>query len=83
RTTRVRASLISNQNTLVQAAHGHGQTPFVSPTTSDMSLMYDFPSLKIGPGESARSHSADEFIRLSEIEEAIPVYHSLITGLRL
>ena len=45
-----------------------------------MSLMYDFPSLKIGPGESSRSHSADEYVCLSEIEAAIPVYRSLICG---
>ena len=83
RSTRVRASVISSDHPLVSGAIGLGPAPFVSPTTSDMSLMYDFPSLKIGPGESSRSHSADEFIRLSEIEEAIPVYHSLITGLRL
>ncbi|MDE6391581.1 MAG: acetylornithine deacetylase, partial [Duncaniella sp.] len=58
-----------------------GREPFVSPTTSDMSLM-PFPSLKMGPGDSARSHRADEYILLSEIEEAIPQYINLITSLK-
>ena len=48
-----------------------------------MSLMYDFPSLKIGPGQSSRSHSADEFILISEIEEAIVLYRRLIESLKL
>lgn len=74
RSTRVRASVISVDHPLVEAFTTAGRTPFVSPTTSDMSLMYDFPSLKIGPGESSRSHSADEFVMRSEIEEAIEIY---------
>jgi acetylornithine deacetylase len=53
--------------------------PFGSPTLSDQALM-SFPSLKLGPGQSARSHSADEFIGLSEIEEAIAVYLELLSG---
>ena len=51
--------------------------PFGSPTLSDQALM-PFPSLKLGPGESSRSHSADEFICLSEIEQAIEKYILLI-----
>lgn len=81
RSTRVRASVIKGTHPLVKAATSLGLTPFVSPTTSDMSLMYDFPSLKIGPGESSRSHTADEFIMLKEIEGAIPVYHHLLSNL--
>lgn len=80
RSTRVRASVIADTHPLVMAAKSMGLTPFVSPTTSDMSLMYDFPSLKIGPGESSRSHSADEYILLSEIEEAIPLYHRILSS---
>lgn len=83
RSTRVRASVIPDSHPLVRSAVRLGCKPFVSPTTSDMSLMYDFPSLKIGPGESSRSHSADEFILLSEIETAIPLYRSLIESLKL
>ena len=42
-----------------------------------------FPSLKLGPGQSSRSHSADEFIRISEIRDAISTYVRLLTGLYL
>jgi acetylornithine deacetylase len=59
-----------------------GMTPFGSPTLSDQALM-PFPSTKLGPGESSRSHSADEFIRISEIRDAIRVYVSLLEGLNL
>ena len=81
RSTRVRASVISESHPLVAECLKMGLKPFVSPTTSDMSLMYDFPSLKIGPGQSSRSHSADEFILLSEITHAIDTYKSLITSI--
>ena len=50
---------------------------FGSPTLSDQALM-PFPSLKMGPGESARSHTADEYILSSEIEEAIEIYTQLL-----
>ena len=56
--------------------------PFGSPTLSDQALM-PFPSLKLGPGESSRSHAADEFIRISEIQQAIDTYVSLLEGLTL
>jgi acetylornithine deacetylase len=59
-----------------------GMKPFGSPTLSDQALM-TFPSLKLGPGDSARSHSADEFIMQSEIENAIKTYVSLLDGLDL
>ena len=83
RSTRVRASVIADSHPLVRGAVSLGCGTFVSPTTSDMSLMYDFPSLKIGPGQSSRSHSADEFILLSEIEGAIPLYKEFIGSLQL
>ncbi|MCM1163803.1 MAG: M20/M25/M40 family metallo-hydrolase [Muribaculaceae bacterium] len=81
RSTRVRPSVIERSHPLVKECMALGLEPFVSPTTSDMSLMYHFPSLKIGPGQSARSHSADEFVCLDEIERAIPVYEKIITSL--
>ncbi len=81
RSTRVRASVIDAGHPLVKGCTALGLKPFVSPTTSDMSLMHSFPSLKIGPGESARSHSADEYVRLDEMERAIGVYTSIITSL--
>ncbi|MDE6511666.1 MAG: M20/M25/M40 family metallo-hydrolase, partial [Muribaculaceae bacterium] len=83
RSTRVHASVIGPQHPLVKAAVSMGKTPFVSPTTSDMALMHDIPSLKMGPGESSRSHSADEFICLSEIEDAIQTYINLIRSLKI
>lgn len=80
RSTRIRASAIDNAHPLVQAATACGASTFVSPTTSDMALM-PFPSLKIGPGQSARSHQADEYILLSEITGAIDRYSNLLNSL--
>ncbi|MDR2473353.1 MAG: M20 family metallo-hydrolase [Tannerella sp.] len=59
-----------------------GRQPFGSPTLSDQALM-PFPTVKIGPGDSARSHSADEYIRLSEIREALDIYIMLLDGLKI
>jgi acetylornithine deacetylase len=80
RSTRVRASAIDEGHPLVRAAVAAGRDCFVSPTTSDMALM-PFPSLKIGVGESARSHSADEYVLESEIVEGIAVYERMIDEL--
>ena len=54
-----------------------GLQPFGSPTLSNQALM-PFPSVKIGPGDSARSHTADEYIKVSEIDEAIDLYLQLL-----
>lgn len=81
RSTRVQASVIDAAHPLVQAAVSLGQKTFVSPTTSDMALMHGIPSLKIGPGESARSHSADEYVLISELRDALDFYPRLITAL--
>ena len=59
-----------------------GKKPFGSPTLSDQALM-PFPSLKMGPGESCRSHTADEYILRSEIADAISTYTSLLQNLVL
>ena len=59
---------------------GMGLRPFGSPTLSDQALM-PFPSVKLGPGKSRRSHTADEFIHISEIDEAISMYVQLLKGL--
>ena len=59
-----------------------GRTPFGSPTLSDQALM-PFPSMKMGPGKSSRSHTADEFIFVREIEEAIGLYLELLDGAEL
>ena len=83
RSTRVHASVIDCNHPLVKAAVALGKETFISPTTSDMALMHDIPSLKMGPGESSRSHSADEYVCLSEISDAIDTYIKLITTLKL
>lgn len=54
-----------------------GRNPFGSPTLSDQALM-PFPSMKLGPGKSSRSHTADEFVYVQEIEEAIGLYFQLL-----
>lgn len=59
-----------------------GYEPFGSPTLSDQALM-PWPSVKVGPGDSARSHTADEYIALDEIREAIAIYIRLLDGLQL
>ena len=59
-----------------------GRTPFGSPTLSDQALM-PFPSMKMGPGKSSRSHTADEFIFVREIEEAIGLFLELLDGAEL
>jgi acetylornithine deacetylase len=61
----------------VQAGKALGKGCFGSATLSDKALM-PFPALKMGPGDSARSHTADEFIYLSEIEDGIATYIELL-----
>jgi len=59
-----------------------GISTFGSPTLSDQALMH-FTSVKIGPGDSSRSHTADEYIVLTEIEEAMERYMQLLDGLKI
>ncbi|HZH36081.1 MAG TPA: M20 family metallo-hydrolase [Flavisolibacter sp.] len=80
RSTRLRSSLISLDHPVVKAGLAMGKKYYGSPTTSDKALM-PFPALKIGPGDSARSHSADEFIYLREIREGIEGYITLLDSL--
>ncbi len=79
RSFHLHSSRIDREHPLVKRCLAMGMHPFGSPTLSDQALM-PFPSMKLGPGESARSHSADEFIRLSEIEEGINTYMKLLDG---
>lgn len=79
RSFRLNSSHIAADHPLVKQCLRMGLEPFGSPTLSDQALM-PFPSLKLGPGESARSHSANEFIFIEEIEQAIPIYIDLIRG---
>ena len=81
RSFRLNSSGIPLEHPLVQSGLNLGLPYFGSPTLSDQALM-SFPSLKIGPGDSARSHTADEYIRLSEIREGIEMYIRLIEGFR-
>jgi acetylornithine deacetylase len=73
----MRSSLIPETHPLVKAGMNMGRTFYGSPTTSDKALM-PFPALKMGPGDSARSHTADEFIFIKEIEEGIDLYIELM-----
>jgi acetylornithine deacetylase len=77
RTTRMKSTSISLEHPLVKAGIELGKGYYGSPTTSDKALM-PFPTLKMGPGDSARSHTADEFIYLAEIEEGIKTYIQLL-----
>lgn len=77
RSFRLSSSSIPMEHPFVQACIREGLTPFGSPTLSDQALMR-FPSLKLGPGESARSHTADEYIKISEIDNAISLYVKLL-----
>ena len=77
RSFRLSSSHIPVGHPLVQKCIAMGLKPFGSPTLSDQALM-PFPSLKLGPGESSRSHSADEYICISEIANAIETYCNLI-----
>ena len=77
RSFRLSSSHIPVGNPLVQRCIKMGMTPFGSPTLSDQALM-PFPSFKLGPGQSSRSHSADEYICVSEIEDAIGKYIQII-----
>jgi acetylornithine deacetylase len=82
RSFRLSSSRIDIEHPLVQKAISLGRTPFGSPTLSDQALMR-FPSMKMGPGNSSRSHTADEFIKISEINEAIHLYYEMLNDLIL
>lgn len=76
---RLKSSRIDPEHPLIQKCKKMGMTPFGSPTLSDQALM-DFPSFKLGPGESSRSHAANEFIKTDEIKKAIQQYIELLDG---
>lgn len=89
RSFRLNSSRIDTSHPLLQriltlgpTLSGQARTPFGSPTLSDQALM-PWPSLKMGPGNSARSHTADEYICISEIEGAIRDYITVLDGLQL
>ena len=73
---------IPQEHPIIRRCMERGMQPFGSPTLSDQALM-PFPSFKLGPGDSSRSHSADEFIKISEIHQAIETYVYLLEGLAI
>lgn len=80
RSTRLKPSSISKEHPFVQAGLALGKKTYGSPTTSDQALL-DITSVKIGPGDSARSHMADEFIYIEEIKEGIELYIAMLEKL--
>ncbi len=80
RSFRLNSTRTDMNHPFVRRALMMGCQPFGSPTLSDQALM-PFPSVKMGPGQSARSHSADEYIELMEIREAIDMYVRLLDQL--
>ena len=79
RSTRLNPSVIEITHPIVQSATSLGATTYGSPTLSDQALMTGFPTLKMGPGKSERSHTPDEFIYLTEIKEGIEFYINILT----
>jgi len=80
RSTRLRSSSIALDHPLIKAGAKLGRNYYGSPTTSDKALM-DFPTLKMGPGDSARSHTANEYIYTYEIKSGIELYIQLLNQL--
>jgi acetylornithine deacetylase len=80
RTTRMKSTSIPLDHPLIKAGIKLGRGYYGSPTTSDKALM-PFPTLKMGPGDSARSHTADEYIFIEEIKEGIEMYIQLVKEL--
>lgn len=77
RSTRLRSTSIPLDHPLVKAGLDLGRSYYGSPTTSDKALM-PFPALKIGPGDSARSHTADEYIYIEELKNGVELYIQLL-----
>jgi acetylornithine deacetylase len=73
RSTRLRSSGLDSDHFLMKASHAAGLKPFGSSTLSDMALI-PFPAIKMGPGDSARSHTAGEYILKSELEQGVSAY---------
>lgn len=82
RSFRLAPSSISLDHPLVKRAVAIGRVPFGSPTLSDQALLR-CPSMKMGPGQSSRSHTADEYICISEIREAMEMYWEMLNKLKI
>ncbi len=77
RSVRLNPSFVNKEHPMVRAGVSLKRALYGSPTTSDQALM-NFSTFKMGPGDSARSHTADEFIFINEIEEGIKIYIQLL-----
>jgi acetylornithine deacetylase len=77
RSTRLQPSTISGDHVLVKTAKNLGIKTFGSDTLSDQALM-NFPTVKLGPGDSLRSHTADEYVKLNEIQKGIEIYMQVL-----
>ena len=82
RSTRIGSSHIDMSHPVVQRGLSLGLEAFGSPTTSNQAVV-PFTTLKIGPGQSSRSHTADEYIEIQEITSAVETYVSLLDGLEI
>ncbi len=80
RSTRIGASALDKEHPLLRAAKSLGAESYVSPTTSDMALM-PWPTLKMGIGDSSRSHTADEYVEVEEVVEGVEFYKEFIKKL--
>ncbi|UZO79914.1 M20 family metallo-hydrolase [Aquimarina sp. ERC-38] len=80
RSLRLGSSSIPKDHPVVLSGMAMGRTTYGSPTLSDQSVL-SCPSLKLGPGDSTRSHSADEFIYVNEIEEGVALYIQILEGI--
>ena len=83
RSLRLNSSSVPLGHPIVQRGVAMGLPYYGSPTLSDQALMTGFPTLKLGPGKSERSHTADEYIETEEIEQGIAIYCQLLEGLQL
>jgi acetylornithine deacetylase len=82
RSIKLNSSALNRNHLMVLCGLELGLSYYGSPTTSDQALMF-FPTFKMGPGDSVRSHTADEFIYLKEIEEGIKIYIKLLNKFNL
>lgn len=82
RSFNLNSSCIDVNHPLIRKSVSLGLAPYGSPTLSDQAVL-ECPSLKMGPGDSARSHTADEYICLSELEQALPLYLDLLDGQKI
>ena len=83
RSTRLNSSSISIEHPLVQRAVAMGSVPYGSPTLSNQALVGGIPTLKMGPGDTVRSHTANEYVLISEIRDGIEKFCAMFDGLRL